>query len=69
METRPPGIGQRLPPGKVRFHLGSGINGNNEFYTSTSKATPENEVRFHLGSGINGNDSPLYTRQPATLRT
>ncbi|EFA71861.1 hypothetical protein CRD_00787 [Raphidiopsis brookii D9] len=36
----------------VRFHLGSGINGND-----LSKRGTENtgEVRFHLGSGINGN--------------
>ncbi len=35
----------------VRFHLGSGINGN-------KKTRPEKvwgKVRFHLGSGINGN--------------
>ncbi len=38
----------------VRFHLGSGINGNtyNELITVVIVL---NYVRFHLGSGINGN--------------
>ncbi len=37
----------------VRFHLGSGINGN--LFYNRQRAEVEARVRFHLGSGINGN--------------
>jgi hypothetical protein len=40
----------------VRFHLGSGINGNLTGIEGIKITTPPN-VRFHLGSGINGNFS------------
>ncbi|EFA71862.1 hypothetical protein CRD_00788 [Raphidiopsis brookii D9] len=36
----------------VRFHLGSGINGN---FVDTFSLVSVTSVRFHLGSGINGN--------------
>ncbi len=47
-------------PGKftdVRFHLGSGINGNNQGQTHCKAGVKvlQHVVRFHLGSGINGN--------------
>jgi hypothetical protein len=35
----------------VRFHLGSGINGNGLNCIGIDSL----DVRFHLGSGINGN--------------
>ncbi len=38
----------------VRFHLGSGINGNVQLFL-LSYSPPWGIVRFHLGSGINGN--------------
>ncbi len=40
-------------PARVRFHLGSGINGNGD----KGMVDPmfSKLVRFHLGSGINGN--------------
>ncbi len=53
METRsiPYGLPRRWF-GPVRFHLGSGINGN---LKGGSVPFAEGGVRFHLGSGINGN--------------
>ncbi len=43
----------------VRFHLGSGINGNCFLLDKGSRAF--GLVRFHLGSGINGNLSSKGT--------
>ncbi len=40
---------------KVRFHLGSGINGNTVIPSVRSPIAEITAVRFHLGSGINGN--------------
>ncbi len=37
----------------VRFHLGSGINGNGD--VGGVGGVGPGAVRFHLGSGINGN--------------
>ncbi len=44
----------------VRFHLGSGINGNK--ITTALGAGAAFLVRFHLGSGINGNYVLLIIR-------
>ncbi len=41
----------------VRFHLGSGINGNSALRALAIALSLRRDVRFHLGSGINGNPS------------
>ncbi len=46
-------------PTEVRFHLGSGINGN--VYLLIQQSYRDGLVRFHLGSGINGNKELLMT--------
>ncbi len=47
----------------VRFHLGSGINGNLSLFV---REVLENIVRFHLGSGINGNTNFWSSKYRAT---
>ncbi len=54
METSTSQPSRGSPVSVVRFHLGSGINGN--MHCDVHKSiSAYNIVRFHLGSGINGN--------------
>ncbi len=49
-----------VPGLPVRFHLGSGINGNAVNQLPSGRVS---SVRFHLGSGINGNIKHInYTK-------
>ncbi len=50
----------------VRFHLGSGINGNVPAIFPTNVFI---DVRFHLGSGINGNIPSIDTSDTPTKIT